>query len=166
MGGHSLAACRQICLQVRTAGLCAEQRGDTRTVRKLQQKIATQKIANSFYAKALAVRQVAQISNGRKTAGIDGVRSPTSAAKLQMATGLTIHHRPSPVRRKWIPKPGKDEMRPLGIPNLLDRAHQALLVQSYTSSPPLLGYHYTTRLRDPLPLPDASHQQIKRVSPD
>lgn len=101
----------------------AEQRGDLLTVGKYQDKIA-----NSFYAKALAVRQVAQISKGRKTAGIDGIKSPTPAAKMRMATGLTIHHRPSAVRRKWIEKPGKDEMRPLGIPNLIDRAHQALLV--------------------------------------
>jgi len=101
----------------------AEKRGDYRTVEKLQQKIA-----RSFHAKALAVRQVAQISSGRKTAGLDGLKSPGPAEKLRMATGLTIHHRPSAVRRKWIPKPGKDEMRPLGIPNLIDRAHQALLV--------------------------------------
>lgn len=101
----------------------AENRGDKITVKVLQKKIA-----DSFSARALAVRQVAQISNGRKTAGIDGVKSPTSAEKLRMATGLTIHHRPSAVRRKWIPKPGKDELRPLGIPNMIDRAHQALLV--------------------------------------
>lgn len=101
----------------------AEQRGDLRTVEKYQNRIA-----NSFYAKALAVRQVAQISEGRKTAGIDGIKSPSPAHKMRMATDLTIRHRPSAVRRKWIMKPGKDEMRPLGIPNLIDRAHQALLV--------------------------------------
>lgn len=101
----------------------AEQRGDLRAVGKYQSRIA-----NSFYAKALAVRQVAQISKGRETAGIDGVKSPLSAVKLRMATGLTIYHQPSAVRRKWIPKPGKKEMRPLGIPNLIDRAHQSLLV--------------------------------------
>lgn len=101
----------------------AERHGDLRTVRKYQDRIA-----NSFAAKALAVRRVAQYSKGRFTAGIDGVKSPTNAGKMRMATRLTIHHRPSPVRRKWIPKPGKKEMRPLGIPNLIDRAHQALLV--------------------------------------
>jgi RNA-directed DNA polymerase len=101
----------------------AEIYGDKGTVVRYQQKIA-----NSFYAKAMAVRQVAQISSGRKTAGIDGVKSPTPAEKMHMATGLTIHHQPSMVLRKWIPKPGKDELRPLGIPNLIDRAHQALLV--------------------------------------
>ncbi|MCB1132650.1 MAG: reverse transcriptase N-terminal domain-containing protein, partial [Verrucomicrobiae bacterium] len=101
----------------------AELRGDKNTVEKIQQKIA-----DSFYAKALAVRQVAQLSKGRHTAGIDDVKSPSPAGKMRMTNGLTIHHRPSPVRRLMIPKPGKDEMRPLGIPNLTDRAHQALLV--------------------------------------
>lgn len=33
----------------------------------------------------------------------------------------------SPVRRIYIPKPGTDEKRPLGIPNIEDRAKQALL---------------------------------------
>jgi RNA-directed DNA polymerase len=103
----------------------ADLRDDKNTVAKLQQKIA-----NSFHAKALAVRQVAQLSKGRRTAGIDGVKSPTPAEKMWMATGLTLNHRPSAVRRLMIPKPGKKEKRPLGIPNLIDRAHQALLVLS------------------------------------
>jgi RNA-directed DNA polymerase len=34
--------------------------------------------------------------------------------------------KPRPVRRVWIPKPGKDEKRPLGIPVMLERAKQAL----------------------------------------
>ena len=101
----------------------AETRGDKKTVRKLQKKIA-----NSFHAKALAVRQVAQISSGRYTAGIDGIKSLKPAEKMRMVTGLRINHQPSSVRRVWIPKPGKDEKRPLGIPNMIDRAHQALLV--------------------------------------
>jgi RNA-directed DNA polymerase len=33
----------------------------------------------------------------------------------------------SPVRRVWIPKPGKDEKRPLGIPTMYDRAVQYLV---------------------------------------
>jgi RNA-directed DNA polymerase len=35
-------------------------------------------------------------------------------------------YKPKPARRVWIPKPGKDEKRPLGIPTMLDRAVQAL----------------------------------------
>src|SRR5437762_727892 len=34
---------------------------------------------------------------------------------------------PPPTRRVWIPKPGKPEKRPLGIPVIADRARQALV---------------------------------------
>lgn len=33
---------------------------------------------------------------------------------------------PQPVRRVWIPKPGKAEQRPLGIPPMIERCKQAL----------------------------------------
>jgi RNA-directed DNA polymerase len=35
--------------------------------------------------------------------------------------------KPPPVRRIWIPKPGKAERRPLGIPTMMERAKQALV---------------------------------------
>lgn len=36
-------------------------------------------------------------------------------------------YRAKPVKRVWIPKPGKDEKRPLGIPTIKDRALQVLV---------------------------------------
>jgi RNA-directed DNA polymerase len=33
-------------------------------------------------------------------------------------------YRPPPVRRVWIPKPGKTEKRPIGVPCVIDRAIQ------------------------------------------
>src|SRR5260370_42425681 len=38
--------------------------------------------------------------------------------------------KPKPLRRVWIPKPGKAEQRPLGIPVMFDRACQALTKQA------------------------------------
>jgi RNA-directed DNA polymerase len=37
-------------------------------------------------------------------------------------------YRPQAIRRKWIPKPGSSEKRPLGIPTVRDRVVQAALV--------------------------------------
>jgi RNA-directed DNA polymerase len=40
---------------------------------------------------------------------------------------LELTGKSGPIRRVWIAKPGTDEKRPLGIPNLRDRALQALV---------------------------------------
>ncbi len=97
-------------------------RDDIEAIHRYQRRLL-----GSFQAKLLAVRQVAQSSSGKKTAGIDGVESPTPVQRFRMAEQLDAGHRPSAVRRLLIPKPGKTEKRPLGIPNLIDRAHQALI---------------------------------------
>lgn len=41
----------------------------------------------------------------------------------------TAQYRPRSVRRTWIPKPGSDEQRPLGIPTVRDRVVQTALLQ-------------------------------------
>jgi len=43
-----------------------------------------------------------------------------------MARSLKLNSNPRPTRRVWIPKPGREEKRPLGIPCMKDRATQAL----------------------------------------
>ena len=83
----------------------------------------------SWHNTLVSVRQVTQRNTGRKTAGIDGLVALTSQARAEMA--VQVHatigsHQPSPVRRVYIPKASdKTKMRPLGIPVLLDRCHQA-----------------------------------------
>src|SRR5215510_14459359 len=99
----------------------AKQRGDTRAVRGLKRVLKRSKAA-----KTLAVRQVTQDNRGKRTAGIDGVKNLTPAERQAMASHLTLEGKATPVRRIWIPKPGKDEKRPLGIPTMMDRARQAL----------------------------------------
>jgi RNA-directed DNA polymerase len=70
---------------------------------------------------------VTQDNRGKKTAGVDGVKSLAPAARVSLA----VTRRPTPtgraVRRVWIPKPGKAEQRPLGIPTMRDRAAQTLV---------------------------------------
>ena len=100
----------------------ASQRGDVKTVRQLQRLLS-----KSQSAKLLAVRRVTQDNQGKKTAGVDGVKSLNSNQRLALAESLTVGQKAKPVRRVWIPKKGTDEQRPLGIPTVADRAGQALV---------------------------------------
>lgn len=102
----------------------AQARGNTKVVHSLQRLLM-----KSRAARTLAVRRVTQDNHGKKTAGIDGVKAVGPMVRLlfveKLRTPEAITARP--VRRVLIPKAGKPhEFRPLGIPVLLDRAHQAL----------------------------------------
>lgn len=100
----------------------ASSRGDVKTVRRLQKTLI-----KSWAAKALAVRKVSQDNQGKKTAGIDGIKSLNPAQRLKLAENLRITGKSKPTRRVWIPKPKTDEKRPLGIPTMYDRALQTLV---------------------------------------
>ena len=101
----------------------ASLRGDEHTVHSLQRLLM-----KSEAARTLAVRRVTQDNQGKRTAGVDGVKSVAPAERVVMVKRLRHHEtiKPKPTRRVWIPKPGKSEKRPLGIPTMLDRAHQCL----------------------------------------
>ena len=99
----------------------ASRRGDVKQVRKLQKTLM-----RSWYNKALAVRRVTQDNRGRKTAGVDGKKLLSPKARIELIGQLKPTGKSKPTRRVWIPKPGKDEKRPLGIPTIYDRALQAL----------------------------------------
>lgn len=58
---------------------------------------------------------------------MDGVKSLSPVARFKLANQLKPGDKVAPTRRVWIPKPGKDEKRPLGIPTMYDRALQALV---------------------------------------
>jgi RNA-directed DNA polymerase len=61
---------------------------------------------------------------------VDGIKSLTPKQRLTTAAHLEALPTGKPARRIWIPKPGKDEQRPLSIPTLYDRARQALVKQA------------------------------------
>lgn len=95
--------------------------GNVKLVHRLQRLLI-----KSWSAKALAVRRVTQDNQGKKTAGVDGVKSLSPTARLKLIDELKWGTKVKPTRRVWIPKPGKTEKRPLGIPTMYDRALQAL----------------------------------------
>jgi RNA-directed DNA polymerase len=97
-------------------------RNDVRTVHRLQRLLM-----KSRSARLLAVRRVAQENQGKRSAGIDGVKSLTPPQRLALAQTLKLGQKAQPVRRVWIPKPQSTELRPLGIPVMANRAGQALV---------------------------------------
>lgn len=100
----------------------ASSRGDVKNVKRLQKLLI-----KSRSAKLISVRRVTQDNQGSKTAGVDGIKNLTPKQRFQLVDKINLSSKVSPVRRVWIPKPGKDEKRPLGIPTIHDRAMQCLV---------------------------------------
>ena len=102
----------------------ASQEQDWPKVRNLQ-KLMLRSRANTL----VSVRQVTQRNAGRRTAGVDGEVALTSEARTAVAE--RVHQsitswQPRAVRRVYIPKASnRAKLRPLGIPVLVDRCHQA-----------------------------------------
>ena len=106
----------------------ASQAGDLKKVRNLQ-KLMLRSRANTL----LSVRRVTERNAGRLTAGADGEVVLTPEAKARLADRMHQNAEPFkalPVRRVYIPKPGSRKRRPLGIPVILDRCHQARVVNA------------------------------------
>ena len=58
---------------------------------------------------------------------MDGIKLLSPEARLKLVRRLNLTGKSKPTRRIWIPKPGTDEKRPLGIPTIEDRSLQALV---------------------------------------
>jgi RNA-directed DNA polymerase len=100
----------------------ASNRGNVKLVRRLQKLLIS-----SRSARLLAVRRVTQDNQGKKTAGVDGVKSLSPKQRLALVDKIQLSTKAKPTRRVWIPKPGTSEERPLGIPTMNDRALQSLV---------------------------------------
>lgn len=99
----------------------AAEKGQYRKVRNLQRLITK----NCLSAQLKAVRIVSQENSGKTTPGIDGQLWTTPQIKHQAASELRKKSTSKPLKRVYIPK-ANGSQRPLGIPCMDDRAHQAL----------------------------------------
>lgn len=97
-------------------------KNDLRKLRSLQKLLL-----RSNGARLLAVKKITEENHGKNTAGIDGVKKLNPLQKMELAKSLNLSEKCKPIRRVWIPKPGKSEKRSLGIPIMTDRVKQALV---------------------------------------
>src|SRR5439155_9057340 len=82
-------------------------------------------LTHSHAAKLLAVHRVST-NKGHATPGVDGQVWRNDSQKFAAVLRLKQRrHHPQPLRRIYIPKKN-GKLRPLSIPTMLDRAHQAL----------------------------------------
>ena len=75
----------------------ASSHGNFQLVRRLQKTLT-----RSYYARLLATRQVTQDNSGKKTAGVDGVKSLTPSQRLILAQNLSLKQKPLPALRIFI----------------------------------------------------------------
>ena len=92
-------------------------------------------ILKSRSARLLAIRQVTQLNQGKKTAGVDGKAALTFCERFELEELLEkLGHTWSHSKLREIPIPKKDgKVRILKIPTISDRAWQCLI--KYTIEP-------------------------------
>jgi RNA-directed DNA polymerase len=102
----------------------ASRRGNWKRVHNLQRLLL-----RSWSARCLAVRRVSQDNRGKRTPGVDGVASLTPKQRMALAEELRnlSDWTTDPIRRTYIPKPGTNEKRALGIATMRERAMETLV---------------------------------------
>ena len=104
-------------------------------------------------------------NHGSETAGSDGqtirdVLENQYPEVIRLVREMLDDYRPALLRRVWIPKPGKDEKRPLGIPTIVDRVVQEVLRMVIE---PIVEAQFFKHSYGFRPMRDA-HMALERVS--
>lgn len=115
---------RKIVFRLQVRIFKAQKAGKTSLVKKLQKLLLSSKAA-----KWLAILQVTQLNNGKKTPGVDGKLALTNIERVVLFIQLSNNWKNwkhKPLKRVYIPK-ADGSKRGLGIPTIADRAYQCLI---------------------------------------
>lgn len=97
-------------------------------VTQVKPKTAQLLVLKSTSAKLLAIRQITQLNKGKKTAGVDGVKSLNFLQRFQTYYELKEVKKWKPNELRRIPIPKKNgKVRILSVPTIFDRIWQCLI---------------------------------------
>src|SRR3989442_1004282 len=101
----------------------ASRHGDVKTVHKLQRLLM-----KSWYGKLLATRRVTQDNRGKRTAGVDGIKSLTPPQRLRLAQGRRDGRSGTLPHGHWCPARGSAVTSPheCGPPRAGDSPYHGL----------------------------------------
>lgn len=116
---------RDLLDEMYNATIVATQKGEAPAFKGILEVVQSEVVVVSAIHKLKA-------NKGSMTAGVDGKTINDILTKdynetVEMIKQKLRHYKPDEIRRVYIPKAGKKELRPLGIPTIIDRIIQQCL---------------------------------------